>query len=180
VRLEEALERRRSIREYLPTRLSDREIDRLLWAAQGITDDEGHRTAPSAGATYPLEAYAVTEDGVFRYEPAGGQRRTIRSGDVRAGLDAAARGRGLVLAAPLTIVLAVVPARTQGRYGEERGRRYVHFEVGHAAQNVLLQAVALGLGGVPVGAFDDDAVKAVLGLRADEEPLYLLPVGHPA
>ncbi len=180
MRLEEALQRRRSIREYAPTPLSDREVDRLLWAAQGTTDEEGHRTTPSAGATYPLEAFAVTADGVFRYEPAGGLQRTVREGDLRADLDAAARGRGLVLAAPLTIALAAVPARTQGRYGEERGRRYVHFEVGHAAQNVLLQAVALGLGSVVVGAFDDAAVKAVLGLRADEEPLYLLPVGHPA
>jgi nitroreductase len=76
-------------------------------------------------------------------------------------------------------VIAAVPARTAGTYGGTRGRRYVCLEAGHAAQNLLLQATARGLGAVPIGAFDDARVRRALDLPTDHEVLYLIPVGEP-
>jgi SagB-type dehydrogenase family enzyme len=99
-------------------------------------------------------------------------------GDAQPGLYAAALRQEAVREAPVVIVIAAVYARTAQKYGEARGPRYVHLEAGHAAQNVLLQAVALDLGAVPIGAFGDDAVQRVLALPADHAPLYLIPVGH--
>lgn len=178
VSVEEALAARRSVREYSTEALSRAEIGQLLWAAQGVTSFDGRRTAPSAGATYPLEILAATADGVFRYLPRDHALRSVLSGDVRGNLARAAADQAFVGEAPLVIVVAAVPARTEARYGD-RAERYVALEAGHAAQNVLLEAVALGLGAVPVGSFDDAAVAAVVGLEAGETPLYLLPVGHP-
>ena len=180
VSVEEALAGRRSVREFTSRPLSWAQVGQLLWAAQGVTDAQGHRTAPSAGALYPLELYAVSAEGTFRYLPERHALATVREGDLRQELRAAARGQESVGTAPLVVVIVAVPARTAARYGQERARRYVQLEAGHAAQNLLLQAVALGLGAVPVGAFDDARVAATLGLPADEEPLYLLPVGYTA
>ncbi len=177
--LEEALAQRRSVRSFADRRLTPGELGQLLWAAQGITGPAGQRTAPSAGATYPLEVYAVTPDAVYRYEAQGGRLLPQVAGDVRPALAAAAVGQSAVAAAPAVIVLTGVYGRTAQRYGEERGRRYVHLEAGHAAQNVLLQAVALGLGAVPIGAFDDGQVRRLLDLPADQQPLYLIPAGQP-
>jgi SagB-type dehydrogenase family enzyme len=179
ISLEEALARRRSVRAFTPRALSTNEVGQLLWAAQGVTDSRGHRTAPSAGATYPLEVYAVTPEGVWRYLPAEHALAIVRTGDVRPDLAAAALGQGAVASAPLVVVINGVVARTAARYGS-RAERYVWLEAGHAAQNVLLEAVALDLGAVPIGAFDDDAVRAVVGASAGEDALYLVPVGHPA
>lgn len=179
--LEEALARRRSVRELAPTPLRDVEHGQLLWAAQGITDRaRGYRTAPSAGALYPLEIYLVTHAGVFRYEPRMHALEPISSRDVRGTLCEAALGQEMVRDAPAVFVLVGVYARTARKYGEARAERYVQLEAGHAAQNLLLEAVALDLAAVPVGAFDDDAVRRGLGLPASDQPLYLIPVGHPA
>lgn len=177
--LEETLVRRRSIREFSPDGLTAGELGQLLWAAQGVTDAEGRRTAPSAGALYPLELYAVTPDGVFHYLPVDHTLVVVRRGDVRPQLRRAALDQDVVEEAPAVIVVTGVIGRTSAKYGAERATRYVHLEAGHAAQNLLLEAVALGLGAVPIGAFDDGQVRSVLGLSADETPLYLLPVGHP-
>jgi SagB-type dehydrogenase family enzyme len=177
--LEEALARRRSIRELSGEPLTIAEIGQLLWAAQGVTDAQGRRTAPSAGALYPLELYAVTPQGVFHYLPAQHAIQAVRDGDLRPRLRSAAFDQAPIGDAPLVVVVAGVTARTAAKYGTERARRYVDLEAGHAAQNLLLEAVALGLGGVPIGAFDDAAVSAVVGLGSGEEPLYLLAVGHP-
>lgn len=177
--LETALARRRSVREYSEERLTLVELGQLLWAAQGITSPEGFRTAPSAGARYPLELYAVVPEAVYHYNP---QRHLLAlhlSGDRRPDLYTAALHQESVLRAPVVIVMAAVYQRTASRYGRERTPRYVHMEIGHAAQNVLLQAVALGLGGVPIGAFYDDQVQRALALPADHAPLYLIPVGRP-
>jgi SagB-type dehydrogenase family enzyme len=179
VSLEEVLARRRSIRELTADPLTRAEIGQLLWAAQGVTDAAGRRTAPSAGGLYPLELYAVTAEGVFHYLPATHEIRPVRDGDLRPRLRSAAYDQAPVGDAPLVVVVTVVPARTAAKYGADRARRYVDLEAGHAAQNLLLEAVALGLGGVPIGAFDDARVADVLGLRAGEEPRYLLAVGHP-
>lgn len=176
--LEETLDRRRSVREFRRDPLAAAELGQLCWAAQGVTAPEGYRTAPSAGALYPLELYVVTGEGVLHYEPARHRTTLHRSGDVRPALSAAALGQEAVSEAPAVFVVAAVYQRTAAKYGEGRARRYAQLEAGHAAQNLLLQAVALGLGGVPIGAFDDRRVQQVLGLPPDQEPLYLLPVGR--
>lgn len=178
--LEEALATRRSVRDYAGEPLTDEQIGQLLWAAQGVTDAEGRRTAPSAGMLYPLEIHLVTRTGVFRYVPASHSLVGTRDGDMRRDLQAAAWGQSAVGTAPAVIVVSGVYERTAAKYGSERATRYVQLEAGHAAQNVLLQAVALRLGAVPIGAFDDRSVQAVLNLPADCQPLYLIPVGHPA
>jgi SagB-type dehydrogenase family enzyme len=177
--LEEALARRRSMRDFAATPLSPGELGQLLWAAQGITSQDGRRTAPSAGALYPLELYAVTAEAVYHYEPGGHRLSVHLPGDRRPELYAAALSQAPVLEAPAVLVIAAVVERTERKYGAERSPRYVHLEAGHAAQNILLQAVALDLGAVPVGAFYDDRVQQALGLPADHQPLYLIPVGHP-
>lgn len=177
--LDEALAQRRSIRAFAPTELSQGELGQLLWAAQGITDPRlGHRTAPSAGALYPLELYVVTPDGAVRYAPRSHATQQIAVGDLRPKLADAALGQDAVREAPVAIVVTAVPARTARKYGA-RADRYVALEAGHAAENVLLEATALGLGAVPIGAFDDEDVRSVLRLPPDEQPLYILPVGNP-
>lgn len=180
VSVEECIARRRSIREYLDKPLTLEEISQLLWATQGITSDRGFkfRAAPSAGATYPLEIRIVKEDGVFRYSPEGHKLIKEKSEDLRKKLAQSALGQEYIEEAPCNFVISTVYARTARRYGQ-RAERYVHIEVGHAAENLHLQAVALGLGSVPIGAFHDSEVKKVLDLPRNEEPLYIIPVGHP-
>ena len=178
------LNERRSIREFAAAPLSLEAAGQLLWAAQGVTSSAGERTAPSAGALYPLEVYLVAGSvdglavGVYGYRAHGHSLRAYLAGDRRRELADAALGQGAVLEAPAVLVIAALCARTARKYGG-RGDRYVHIEVGHAAQNVYLQAHALGLGTVIVGAFDDDAVRAALELAGQEVPLALLPVGTP-
>jgi SagB-type dehydrogenase family enzyme len=177
--LEEAFLQRRSVREFSPEQLSTNEISQLLWAAQGITDSRGFRTAPSAGALYPLELYVVLEQGVFHYDPHAHTLTTISSEDLRSDLYRVSLRQDAILNAPLILVVTAVFSRTEAKYGRARSPRYVHLEAGHAAQNTLLQAVSLGLGAVPIGAFEDIRVQEVLGLPADHEPLYIIPIGHP-
>lgn len=180
ISVEEAIQRRRSVREFSDVALSDAEHGQLLWAAQGITHRTmGLRAAPSAGALYPLELYLVTKAGVFHYEPRAHELRQTMSTDVRPALFRAALRQESVRDAPSVFVFAGVYKRTARKYGA-RAERYVHMEVGHAAQNLLLQAVALGLVAVPIGAFQDDDVEQVLALPSTHRPLYLVPVGHPA
>lgn len=180
--VEEALLDRRSIRDYRDDPLSLEEVSQLLWAAQGITNRRGFRTAPSAGALYPLELYLVAGNvtgvapGVYRYSPRDHALSQIGDGDAREALASASLAQTCVRDAAIDLVFAAVFDRTTGKYGY-RGHQYVHMEVGHAAQNVYLQAVALGLGTVVVGAFDDDEVRAVLRLPEGEHPLYVMPVG---
>jgi SagB-type dehydrogenase family enzyme len=182
--LESALNERRSVRDYTAASLILAELAQLLWAAQGVTSPDGLRTAPSAGALYPLETYVAAgrvdglSSGLYKYEPAGHSLTLVAGGDERAGLAAAALGQTCVETAAAVIAFAAVYGRTTAKYGE-RGRRYVHMEVGHAAQNVCLQATALGLGIVVVGAFDDRALRTVLHLARGEEPLGLVCVGRP-
>ncbi len=178
ISFEETLFRRRSVREFSPEKLSMSDISQLLWAAQGITDARGFRTAPSAGALYPLELYVVLEGGVFHYDPHDHSMTIVRVGDLRSDLYNVALRQEAVLNAPMVLIVTAVFSRTEAKYGRDRSPRYVHLEAGHAAQNVLLQAVSLGLGAVPIGAFEDNRVQEVLGLPGDHEPLYLIPVGH--
>jgi len=182
--IESALRRRRSVREFRQEALTLAEVSQLLWSAQGITDPEGKRTAPSAGALYPLEVFLVAggQDelpaGVYRYRPPGHDLIPVVQGDQRAKLAAAALEQDWLKDAPVTFSIAAVYERTARKY-KQRAERYVHMEVGHAAQNVHLQAVALDLGTVVVGVFDDAEVKRVLTLAANEEPLCLMPLSKP-
>jgi SagB-type dehydrogenase family enzyme len=182
VSLEETLLRVKSVRRYSGRALTLSQLSQLLWAAQGIKNAAGKRTAPSAGATYPLEVYAVVgsiegiASGIYKYDPFRHGLAKGRDSDFRQGLSSAASDQRFIARAPLDIVIAAVYQRTTGYYGQ-RGVRYVDMEAGHAAQNVCLQAVALGLGAVVVGAFDDDEVAAVLELPDSEMPLYIIPVG---
>jgi SagB-type dehydrogenase family enzyme len=181
--VEEALAERRSLREYKPGPISLAELGQLLWAAQGITGDGELKTAPSAGALYPLEVYAVVgnvkglPEGVYRYRPQTHALESVMQADVRSRLAAAALNQAWIEKAPLVIAIAAVYDRTTKKYGD-RGVRYVHMEVGHAAENVYLQAGALGLGTVMVGAFDDTRVRKTLNLPKEEQPLCLMPVGR--
>lgn len=178
ISLEEALERRRSVRAFADTPLSDAEIGQLLWAAQGVTDDAGHRTSPSAGALYPLELYVGASDGLFRYDPVRHGLTLHARGDRRTDMQAAGLDQDALGDAPAIFVIAAVYERTEVKYGA-RAPRYVHMEAGHAGQNILLEAVALGLAAVPMGAFDDARLSEALDLPEDQRPLYLIPVGHP-
>jgi len=180
--IEETLRKRRSNRSYKDRPLTLKEISQLLWAAQGMTSQKGLRTAPSAGALYPLEVYIVAgnvddlHSGVYKYRPYKHELVRIAEGDKRTDLCNAALGQTPVKNAAAVIVMSAVYERTTTKYGD-RGIRYVHIETGHAAQNVLLQSVSLHLGAVVIGAFHDDAVKKVLNIPDREEPLYIMPVG---
>jgi len=175
---------RHSVREFSPRALTIGQVAQLLWAGQGLVSSDGRRTAPSAGARYPLSLLLVAGDveglapGVYRYDSANHRVTGMLPGDIREPLASAALGQEWVARAPAVIVMAATERWTTQKYGE-RGVRYVHMEAGHAAQNILLQATALGLGGTPVGAFDDRVVAKLLQLNHDERPLYLLPVGRP-
>lgn len=179
--LEEALLKRRSIREYSGENLTIEEVSQLLWAAQGITSKWGGRTAPSAGALYPLEVYLVVGDveglaqGVYKYIPERNELEKVIEGDLRQELAEASLKQKCVEDAAIDLVFTAVYERTTSKYGD-RGIRYVRMEVGHASQNVYLQAISLDLGCVVIGAFDDNKVKEIMGIKAD--PLCIMPVGR--
>jgi SagB-type dehydrogenase family enzyme len=183
VSLEHALARRRSIREFARGALTLAEVGQVLWAAQGITHSEGLKTAPSAGALHPLEVYLAAGEvsslapGPYHYNPSRHALTKTSDDDRRAELATAAFGQAWIADAPAVLVLAAVYRRTTGKYGA-RGERYVHIEVGHVAQNVYLQVLALGLGTTEVGAFDDRAVKTALALADDQDPLAIMPIGR--
>lgn len=179
--IEKVFLQRRSVREYKDQPLALAELSQLLWSAQGVTFPAGYRTAPSAGALYPLEVYVLVGNvpkltpGVYKYLPYKHQLMKIGSDDKRLSLRQASLDQPSISNASIVLVFCAVYQRTTERYGK-RGIRYVHMEAGHAAQNVYLQATSLQLGTVVLGAFDDDQVKTVLALK-EEEPLYLMPVG---
>lgn len=183
VSVEQTLRRRRSIRSFERGELSIAELSQLLWAAQGVTSREGLRTSPSAGALYPMELYAalgqVTDlpSGSYKYRVGEHQLVPVAAGDRRDALAEAALGQSWIATAAAILVLCAVYDRTTAKYGD-RGRRYVHIEAGHIAENVALQAVALGLGLTTVGAFNDAQVKSVASVDGGEDPLYLLPIGR--
>ena len=183
VSLEEALLKRRSVREYADLPLTLEEVSQLLWAAQGVTNEWGGRTAPSAGALYPLEMYLAVghiqhlAPGVYKYRPERHELVQVKPDDVRGELAGAALGQAWIKEGAIDIIIAAVYERTTRKYGD-RGVRYVHMEAGHAAQNIYLQAAALDLSMVTVGAFHDDRVKDITGMLEDEIPLYVISVGR--
>ena len=189
VSLEMTLQNRRSSRHFKPASIPMEMLGQALWAAQGVTvpgdtdSTDGSRTVPSAGALYPLDVYVAVgnvrglEAGVFKYCPEShGLQETGRI-DKREALGRAVLGRKTMRHAPAVIILVGIFGRTTEKFGR-RGFRYVFMEAGHAAQNICLQAVALKLGSVAIGAFYDDKVSRVLGLANGCTPLYLLPLGE--
>ncbi|ELY44596.1 SagB/ThcOx family dehydrogenase [Natronorubrum sulfidifaciens] len=186
--VERAIATRTSRRSFARPPLELADVAQLLWAAQGVThvrDGVEMRTAPSAGATYPLVAFlevapegcAALDAGLYRYEPGAHRLEATVQEAIHDALTEAALGQAVVQAAPATIVLAAEAERTRRQY-PDHGDRYVHMEAGHAAQNVHLVCESRTLQSCPVGAFDDDAVAATLELPARLEPLYLVPVGN--
>ncbi|KAF0134415.1 MAG: SagB-type dehydrogenase domain-containing protein [Candidatus Saganbacteria bacterium] len=176
--LEEALYHRRSERSFYNSPLSNEQIAQLLWAAQGITENTWRlRTAPSSGAIYPLELYLVNSLGVYRYLPESHSLELHLKGDKRLSLMRASLGQQFVGEAGIIVIVCADFEKSRAKYGL-RADRYVPLEGGHAAQNILLQSVALGLGAVPVGSFWDDVVMAVIALPYCQEPLYLIPIGY--
>ena len=183
VSVEHAMRIRRSVRSYKADPLDLTEISQILWSAQGITSPRRFRTATSAGALYPLELYVIAGNvnnlppAIYKYHP--GKHVLVKkvSGDMRSKLSRAALSQSAIKKAPAVLLFCAVYERTTGKYGR-RGIRYVHMEVGHAAQNVCLQAIALGLNTAVIGAFRDTDVKNIANLAADEQPLYFVPVGR--
>lgn len=193
ISIEEALLKRRSVRRFTQEPLTLEEISQLFWAAQGITlrpDNKKGRTAPSAGATYPLEIYlAVRESngkagvvglkpGVYRFLIKEFELKRVLEDDIHLKLSAAALGQEWIAQAPINIIIGAVYERTTAKYGE-RGVKYVHMEVGHVGQNISLQAISLNLGTVVVGAFKSEEVKKVVNMAENVVPLYIMPVGRP-
>jgi SagB-type dehydrogenase family enzyme len=191
--LEKALSKRRSIRKYTDKPVTLEEVSQLLWAAYGITYTReglpdfvrgGFKTAPSAGARYPLEIYLVAGDvegllpGIYWYVPEGHVIHRLSDGDVRASLQAACLSQKFAGEAPVSIVWSAVYERCTEKYGERGRERYVCMDLGHSAQNVYLQCGSLGLGTCAIGAFTDESLQELIGMTEDEEPLYVMPVGR--
>jgi len=181
VSIEQALMKRRSVRSYKPDPLTISDISQLLWSAQGLSSSR-YRTAPSAGALYPLEVYIAAgnviglDPGMYKYYPHNHQIEITVTEDIRPELCRAGLSQSSIRSAPAVMIFCAVFERVTGSYGR-RGIQYVYMEVGHAIQNVCLQAISLGLGSVVIGAFNDAEMKHVMKLDKDEQPLLLLPVG---
>jgi len=195
ISLEETILRRRSVRRYRREPLDLPQLSQILWSAQGITGTRGFRAAPSAGATYPLEIFVVVgkqgviareakpapeelQAGIYHYEAASHSLSLHKPADLRPDLARATLNQEFIIDAPVDIVICALYHRTSYRYGR-RGERYVHMEVGHAAENIHLQAVALGLATVEIGAFHDEEVRTILWVDEQIKPLYIMPVGKP-
>jgi len=184
--VEEAIARRRSVRRYARESLSLSQLSQVLWAAQGLTGGGRFRAAPSAGATYPLEVFVIigkgsvegVDEGVYHYNVKEHSLEPHKGGDLREELSIAALDQEFIAQAPVDIVICAVYERTWRRYGR-RAERYVPMEVGHVGENIHLQAVALGLATVMVGAFEDEQVRKLMDLADEVRPLYIIPLGKP-
>jgi len=182
VAVEAALSQRRSFRDPAPTPLTLAEVGQLCWAAQGITDDKGHRTAPSAHAAYPLELWVLAgavrdlPAGTYRYVPVGHALEPVRQGDPRLEFVQTGVGQPWVAKAPVIFVITGTVAKMGDTGG--RGPQFMAIEAGLAAQGFFLQAEALGLGSTFVGGFKREEARAALQLPEGQEVLGVLPVGH--
>ena len=184
--VEEAVSERRSVRDFDSKSITTEELATLCWAGQGITDsNRRYRAAPSAGATYPILLYVALgaesvpgfEAGLYLYVPREHALETIKTGDSRRALARASLEQMWMSDAAVTFIIVADYQQITPRYGR-RGIPYAHYEGGHVAENIMLEAVALGLGSCAVGAFDDNRVAKEAALGGDEVPLLLLPVGH--
>jgi len=193
ISLEEAISKRRSRRNYQDKSLSLEQVSQILWAGQGITDEKtGFRSAPSAGALYPLDIYLIVgesglpagrqgveglESGVYHFVPQGHKIEEILAGDLKEEVMRASLNQTFIAQAPVVLIITGEYERTTKKYGD-RGKQYVHMEAGHAAQNIYLQVESLGLGAVTVGAFDGEEIIKILNLPKSHKPLYVMPIGH--
>jgi SagB-type dehydrogenase family enzyme len=184
ISLERCIDQRRSVRHFRDQALTKAELGQLLWAAQGVTGPDGGRAVPSAGALYPLELYVLIRNvtslapGIYRYRVGRHELALAKPGYSPKALIDATFGQDWITSAPACISIAAVFERTAVKYGD-RGHRYVCLESGHAAESVMLQAVALGLATTMVGAYSDEEVGRLLGLSPKEISLCLIPVGRP-
>ena len=177
ISIEECIYNRESVRSYKDSIIEIEKISQILWSAQGKRGYK--RTVPSAGATYPLELYITLKGkGYFHYNLEKHLLEVITEEDLSRKLARACLDQNFIAEAYLNIIICAKFSRTTQGYGQ-RGVRYVLIEVGHCAQNVHLEAVSLGLGSVPIGAFEDEKVKGALNFPKDIEPLYIIPIGHP-
>ncbi|MCK4501193.1 SagB/ThcOx family dehydrogenase [Candidatus Babeliales bacterium] len=180
--LEKALATRRSIRNYKQKLMTLAQLSQLLWSAQGSTGSDNLRSAPSAGALYPLEIYAAVsnisglEIGIYKYNSQKNMLTLIIDDNQQDKIFQAGNQQSALKQPAATLILTGTYARTQKKYGT-RSTRYVHMEAGHASQNIYLQATAMNLGTVAIGAFSDTAIKNLMGLPIGEQPLYLMPIG---
>lgn len=178
--LEQALAQRRSVRQFSSEPIKRSEISQLAWAGQGITEPQrGLRTAPSAGAIYPIELLFAIPEGLFVYRPADHSLMQVGNQDIRNDLAAAASGAESISGAGCDIIITGSFRKLTDRF-KDNARTYMYMESGHIAQNILLQAVSLNLGAVPIGGFDKTQVRKACGLRKTLDPLYIISVGHPA
>ena len=184
--VEEALVRRRSRRVFKDYSLTIEQVSQLLWSTQGITEERrGFRTAPSAGATYPLDIYLVVgkdkvenlKAGVYHYSPHHHFLTIILEGDRRRELARACLRQRFIEDAPVSLIITAEFSRITNRYGK-KGIYYAHMEAGHVGQNVYLQAESLGLGTVVIGAFYEEDISQALNLPDQHIPLHVMPVGY--
>ena len=183
----EAVGKRRSVRDFRSSSLRAADLSQLLWASQGVTRVMGEyalRSAPSAGALYPVETYLSVqmvegiEAGIYHYGVREHELDLLRTGDFRAAVAEAALDQGFLAEAAVVFAWTAVFARSKWKY-KERAYRYVYLDAGHIAQNVALAAVALGLGSCQIAALYDDEVNAVLGVDGKEESiLYMTALGR--
>ena len=187
VSVEQAIKQRRTVRSFQSKALEPGQLSQLLWAAQGITADRGsYRAAPSAGALYPMDVYAVVgeagilgiEAGVYHYEPRRHRLAVASGGDVRHLMARAALSQRWMARAPVSLVITAEYRRINTKYGK-RGPRYAMIEAGHIGQNIFLQSETLGLKAGIVGAFDDKSLNRVLNIPLSHEPLLVMPIGYP-
>ena len=184
-----ALLSRRSVRSFADKAITLEQLSRVLQSADGITHGWGGiamRTAPSGGALYPVEIYVAIsrveslEVGLYHFQPPDSSLELVEAGNFDHRLHAAAFEQGCVGSAPATILLAARFERSTKKYAD-RGYRYTYMEGGAICQNIYLQATAMQLGTVAVGAFNDDALNKLLGIDgASEAALLIMPVGYPA
>ena len=188
VSVEQAISQRRTVRTFISEPLELHQFSQLLWAAQGITEKSGFkRSAPSAGALYPMDVYVVAgkdsvaqiEAGVYHYEPQGHMVSLVTGGDLREALSRASLSQMWMAKAPVDIVITAEYSRATIKYGK-RGVRYAMIEAGHIGQNLFLQAEALGLKAGIVGAFHDKEIIRVMNISSSHEPLLIIPIGYQA
>lgn len=177
---EEALAKRRSVRDFSTQPLTRAQIGQLAWAGQGVTDPQrGLRTAPSAESLYPMELFIATNEGLFIYRPTEHSLQQTMEQDVRSELARATLTPEPVAGAACSIIIAGSARKIAARVGD-RARTFVAMEAGHIAQNIQLQAVCLGLGSVPVGGLDSTAVRKICRMSRELDPVYVMCVGYPA
>ena len=187
--LDQALKTRKSMRSFRREPLTKARLSYLLWASTGIQRVEAgyeFRTAPSAGALYPIETYIVANNvrnldmGLYHYSVKSHQLEQLKHGDFSRRIAAAALGQSMCATAAVVFVWSAVFQRCKSKYGQ-RAYRYIYLDAGHIAENLALAAVSLNLASCEIGALYDDQVNAILDIDGTSESVICMAVlGHPA